>query len=129
LYAFNLNVDHAEQFLVYEYAIQGSLDGFFNDAGMRARLPADKRLSIMYELARAVHFLHSGGCDDWKVFHRDIKSANICLAEDFTARLIDCGLAKFVPDENNASPSDSIIQTGPTEGPTFGTRGTCAQSI
>ena len=67
---------------MYEYAIQGSLDGFFNDAGMRARLPADKRLSIMYELARAVHFLHSGGCDDWKVFHRDIKSANICLAED-----------------------------------------------
>lgn len=44
--------------------------------------------------------MHTGGCAGLKVFHRDIKSANICLAEDFTARLIDCGLAKFVPDEN-----------------------------
>jgi serine/threonine protein kinase len=30
--------------------------------------------------------------------HRDIKPANICLDTDFTAKLIDCGLAKFVED-------------------------------
>ncbi|KAI2503126.1 serine/threonine kinase [Fragilaria crotonensis] len=122
LYGFNLNVDHEQLFLVFEHAALGSLDEFFRDAGTRARLPADKRVSIMYQLAKAVHFLHSGGCGGWNVFHRDIKSANVCLDEDFTPRLIDCGLAKLVPDANNATPSESIIPTGPTDVPVFGTR-------
>ena len=79
----------------------------------------------MFELARAVHFLHSGGCHGWKVSHRDIKSADICLAEDFTARLIDCGLAMFVPDENSkiiSGPVTALVWN--TSGvPAFGTPG------
>ncbi len=74
----------------------------------------------MYEVARAVHFLHTGGAG-FKVFHRDIKSANIYLTEDFTPRLTDCGLAKFVEDEHNAFPSETTQQTGVTEGPAIGT--------
>ncbi len=125
MYGYNLNVNHADQFLVYEYAANGSLDGFFKDDGMRARLPADMRLSIMFELTRAVHFLHTGGCDGWIVFHRDIKSANICLAGDFTARLVDCGLAKFVPEEHsNTTPKPVTASITNTNGtPVFGTRG------
>ena len=83
----------------------------------------------MFELTRAVHFLHAGGCKvegkGWKVYHRDIKSANICLAEDFTARLIDCGLAKFVPDENSKVLPGSVTASlrSRTGGPAFGTPG------
>ena len=99
-------------------------DGFLKDDGNRARLPADRQLSIMYELARAVHFLHTGGCRDFKVYHRDIKSANICLAEDFTARLIDCGLAKFVPNDNRSSPSETTASVmNSSAGAVFGTAG------
>ncbi len=109
-----------------EYAANGSLDGFLKDDTKRALLPAATRLSIMYQVARAVNCLHTGALG-WKVFHRDIKSANICLTEDFTARLIDCGVAKFVEDEHNAcpseTPSETILQTGSTQGPLFGTRG------
>jgi hypothetical protein len=32
-------------------------------------------------------------------FHRDVKSANIVIKRDFTAQLIDCGIAKFVNDD------------------------------
>ncbi|KAI2491750.1 serine/threonine kinase [Fragilaria crotonensis] len=82
----------------------------------------------MFELARALHFLHTGGCKvsgkSWKVFHRDIKSANICLAEDFTPRLIDCGLAKFVPDDNpNVTPGAVTPSVKSTTGGAFGTPG------
>jgi serine/threonine protein kinase len=52
----------------------------------------------MYEIARSLHFLHEGGASGYKFFHRGIKAANICLDNDFTAKLIDCGLAKFVAD-------------------------------
>ena len=129
LYGYSLNANSTQQCLVYEYAANGSLAGFFSDDGNRARLSADIRLSIMFQLVRAVHFLHTGGCKvagkGWKVFHRDIKSANICLAEDFTVRLIDCGLAKFVPDDNrNALPGSVApsVKSTSRDG-TFGTPG------
>ena len=108
LYGYSLNADRAQQYLVYEHTANGSLDGFLRDDGKRSRLTADIRLSIMFELARAVHFLHTGGCDGYRLFHRDIKSANICLAEDYTARLIDCGLAKLVPIDTNTSTTSSV---------------------
>ena len=74
----------------------------------------------MYGVAKAVHFLHAE-VKGWKVFHRDIKSANICLTEDFTPRLIDCGLATFVVDEHKPIPSETIMHSGSTVGPAVGT--------
>ncbi len=35
-------------------------------------------------------------------FHRDVKSANIVLTADLRPKLIDCGLAKYVPEHANA---------------------------
>ena len=32
------------------------------------------------------------------VFHRDIKSANVCLAADLSVRVVDCGLSKYVTE-------------------------------
>ena len=114
---------------MYEYAANGSLAHFLTDDGRRARLSSDIRLSIMFQLTRAVHFLHAGGCKvagrGWKVFHRDIKSDNICLAEDFTPRLIDCGLAKFVLDEDYKDTPETMtvsLQSN-TGGLAFGTPG------
>ncbi|KAI2494853.1 serine/threonine kinase [Fragilaria crotonensis] len=125
LYGYSLNPSSTQQCLVYEYAANGSLADFLHHHGKTARLSADIRLSIMFELARAVHFLHTGGCKvlgkGWKVFHRDIKSANICLAEDFSPRLIDCGLAKFVRD-SNATPGAVTLKSTNRNG-TFGTPG------
>ncbi len=107
---------------MYEFTANGSLDGFLKDESKRADLPAATRLSIMYEVARVVHFLHSGGAG-LKVFHRDIKSGNIHLTKNFTPRLIDCGLAKFVEDKRNAFSSETTDQTGSPEGPAAGTIG------
>ncbi|KAI2493549.1 serine/threonine kinase [Fragilaria crotonensis] len=124
LYGYNLRVNHTQQFLLYEYAAFGALDGFLRDDGNRARLPADVRLSIMYELTRAVHFLHTGGCKGFIVCHRDIKSANICLTEDFTARIIDCGLAKFVCEDEKALPGSVTPSVrNSSGGNAFGTPG------
>ena len=84
-------------YLVFEYLPNGSLETFFQDDARRSQLTAHRRVQIMYEIARSLHFLHEGGAG-YKFFHRDIKPANICLGTDFTAKLIDCGLAKFVED-------------------------------
>jgi serine/threonine protein kinase len=103
LHGYSSNVNGTKQSLVHEYAANGSLAGFFSDDGNRARLSADIRLSIMFQLVRAVHFLHTGGFEGLHVCHRDITSEKIFLADDFTARLIDCGLAMFVSEERFSS--------------------------
>ncbi|KAI2494513.1 serine/threonine kinase [Fragilaria crotonensis] len=129
LYGYSLTANSTQQCLVYEYAANGSLAAFFTDNGNKDRLSADTRLSIMFKLVRAVHFLHTGGCkvdgEGWKVFHRDIKSANICLADDLTPRLIDCGLATFVPDDNSSATlgSSPVTLQSTTGGFAFGTPG------
>jgi Protein kinase domain len=111
LYGFNISVDEDFQFLVYEYLVNGALSGFLMDERGRTRLPAQVRISIMFQAARAVHFLHTGGCDNINILHRDIKSGNICLTQDFTAKLIDCGMSKFVTKDKNVLHGESVPPT------------------
>ncbi len=111
LYGYNVSVQQQNQCLVYEFLENGSVAAFLHDNRGRSRLSSRIRFSIMYQLARSVHFLHSGGCDGIKVFHRDIKSANICLSHNYKAKLIDCGLAKFAPSRGGSSPSASLTHS------------------
>ena len=46
---------------------------------------------IALDVARGLHFLHARS-----VVHFDLKSANILLARDFTAKIADVGLAKIM---------------------------------
>lgn len=46
---------------------------------------------IALDVARGLHFLHSN-----KIVHFDLKSANILLARDNTAKIADVGLAKIM---------------------------------
>ena len=111
MYGYNVIANQKCQFLVYEYLSNGSLATFLKDENGRTRLPSHVRISIMFQLVRSVHFLHTGGCDNLVVYHRDIKSGNICLTQDYTAKLIDCGLAKFVPDTTRDAAQRSITPT------------------
>jgi serine/threonine protein kinase len=67
----------------------------------------------MYQVARSILFLHSGGAQGLIVYHRDIKSANIVLTHDYTAKLIDCGLSTFVPSDSvpNSESIDNCISS------------------
>jgi serine/threonine protein kinase len=103
LYAYHLSPElRGRQYLIYELAEKGSLDNFWKEDLGRERLSSvQRRIKIALEVFTAICFLHKGseseGID--ACFHRDIKSANICLKGDLTAQLIDCGLAKFVQDD------------------------------
>jgi tetratricopeptide (TPR) repeat protein len=50
---------------------------------------------------------------DWEAvcFHRDIKSANVCLDADFTVRVIDCGLSKYIEESEESFSSAGGIGT------------------
>ncbi|XP_071719640.1 uncharacterized protein [Rutidosis leptorrhynchoides] len=75
--------------IVYEYASKGSLDRYLNDTC----LTWTTRLNICIDVATALDFLHSGIGKQATVIHRDIKTANILLNDDWRAKLVDFGLS------------------------------------
>jgi serine/threonine protein kinase len=86
--------------LVYELAEKGSLDRYLEDDLGRSRLGSfPRRVQIAIDVMTALQFLHRGNAHIKTCFHRDVKSANVVLKRDFTAQLIDCGLAQFVNDD------------------------------
>ncbi|GJS04242.1 protein kinase, ATP binding site-containing protein [Tanacetum coccineum] len=85
--------DCGEKILVYEYASKRSLDLYLNDKD----LTWVQRLKICTGAARGLAYLHNPGQTQQRVLHRDIKSSNILLDENWNARIADLGLSKFGP--------------------------------
>ncbi|CAE7565953.1 PIX13 [Symbiodinium natans] len=65
---------------------------------------SEVRLRAAAGVAKALNYMHQGGAAQ-RCFHRDVKSGNICLTGALRAKLIDCGLAKYAPEEVDAHSS------------------------
>lgn len=85
--------EQGEFLLVYENMPNGSLDHHL--FGNAETLPWNARYKIAIGLASALHYLHEEA-EQYCVLHRDIKSANVLLDTDFSAKLGDFGVAKLV---------------------------------
>lgn len=55
----------------------------------KGRLPEEHAAKIFYQIVLAVKYLHDNG-----IAHRDIKTENIMIDENYNAKLLDFGLAK-----------------------------------
>ncbi|KAG7014974.1 putative receptor-like protein kinase [Cucurbita argyrosperma subsp. argyrosperma] len=83
-------VEKHERFLLYEYMANGSLKDHLHAPG-RTPLSWQTRIQIAIDVANALEYLHYY-CDP-PLCHRDIKSSNILLDENFVAKVADFGLA------------------------------------
>ncbi|XP_076942633.1 receptor-like protein kinase THESEUS 1 isoform X2 [Bidens hawaiensis] len=85
--------EKGEKILVYKYESNASLDKHLNNKD----LSWNQRLQICLDAARGLNYLHYGvGCCE-QILHRDVKSANILLDENWIAKISDFGLAKVSP--------------------------------
>ncbi|KAJ7967468.1 Kinase family protein [Quillaja saponaria] len=84
-----------ERFLMYEYMANGSLKDHLHSPG-KTRLSWRLRIQIAIDVANALEYLHFY-CDP-PLCHRDIKSSNILLDENFVAKVADFGLAHASKD-------------------------------
>ncbi|KVH91631.1 hypothetical protein Ccrd_006343 [Cynara cardunculus var. scolymus] len=82
-----------EKILVYEYASRGSLDRHLSDPALTWM----QRLRICLGAARGLSYLHDPKGTQQRVLHRDIKSSNILLDENWNAKVSDLGLSRISP--------------------------------
>ncbi|OVA19208.1 Protein kinase domain [Macleaya cordata] len=87
-----------ELLLVYEYMANSSLDKFLY-ANRRRTLDWKQRFDIIVGIARGLAYLHHEFhvC----IIHRDIKSSNILLDDDFQSKIADFGLARLLPEDQS----------------------------
>ncbi|KAJ0643586.1 putative protein kinase RLK-Pelle-CrRLK1L-1 family [Helianthus annuus] len=81
-----------ERILVYKYEANGSLD----KALQRKDLSWTTRLQICVDAARGLRYLHNyENGNKPLIIHRDIKSSNILLDENWNAKISDFGLSRL----------------------------------
>ncbi|XP_019172335.1 PREDICTED: cysteine-rich receptor-like protein kinase 2 [Ipomoea nil] len=87
-----------ELLLVYEYMKNASLDRYIY-GDKRGILNWKQRVDIILGTARGLAYLHEQFyvC----IIHRDIKSSNILLDDDFQPKIADFGLAKLLPESQS----------------------------
>ncbi|XP_057839971.2 LEAF RUST 10 DISEASE-RESISTANCE LOCUS RECEPTOR-LIKE PROTEIN KINASE-like 1.4 [Cryptomeria japonica] len=81
--------------LVYEFMPNGTLsDHLHGSRRTLTGLPWATRLNIAIQTAQALAYLHNFNPP---ILHRDVKSSNILLDEDFRAKVGDFGLSRLMP--------------------------------
>ncbi|KAB2013293.1 hypothetical protein ES319_D09G147400v1 [Gossypium barbadense] len=88
----------SKRILVYEYMSQGALSKhLFHWKSLKLEpLSWKRRLNIALDVARGMEYLHTLGHQSF--IHRDLKSSNILLGDDFRAKVSDFGLVKLAPN-------------------------------
>ncbi len=92
---------HDEPFLVFELVEGQDLKTILRQHG---RMAPERASAVVAQIARALAAAHRAG-----VVHRDIKSHNVLVDNEGTAKLTDFGIARFLEAENNLTRTGIVI--------------------
>ncbi|GJN41325.1 hypothetical protein PR202_gn00681 [Eleusine coracana subsp. coracana] len=83
--------------LVYEFIPNGTLYQLIHGRPHGSRISFTTRLKIAHETAEALAYLHSWASPP--IIHGDVKSPNILVDEDYTAKVADFGASTLAPTD------------------------------
>ncbi|KAK9920196.1 hypothetical protein M0R45_028755 [Rubus argutus] len=102
--------EEREQMLVYEFMSNGTLRDWLSDKmKRRGSLDFAMRLRIALGSAKGILYLHTEA--NPPIFHRDIKSTNILLDSNYTAKVADFGLSRLAPVQNEEGTGPRYVST------------------
>ncbi|XP_024933496.1 nodulation receptor kinase isoform X1 [Ziziphus jujuba] len=95
------------QFLIYEHIPNGSVSSHLYGAGLdsREKLEFKSRLTVALGAAKGLAHLHSLSP---RLVHKDFKTANVLVDENFIAKVADAGIRNFLGRVNTAGPSSQV---------------------
>ncbi|KAL3829102.1 hypothetical protein ACJIZ3_017904 [Penstemon smallii] len=94
-------IEHGNELLIVgEYVSNGTLREHL-DGARGSGLETTARLDIAIDIAHAVTYLHT--YTDPPIIHRDIKSSNILITENFRAKVADFGFARLATEDSLAT--------------------------
>ncbi|XP_039042729.1 probable receptor-like protein kinase At1g30570 isoform X1 [Hibiscus syriacus] len=99
--------ENNQQFLVYEYIPNGSVSIHLYGVGQVSaqKIEFKHRLSIALGAAKGLAHLHSLSP---RLVHKDFKTANVLVDENFIAKVADAGLRNFLGRMDVAGPSSQV---------------------
>ncbi|KAF8408525.1 hypothetical protein HHK36_007681 [Tetracentron sinense] len=99
--------ENDQQMLIYEYIPNGSVSSHLYGAGQdpHEKLEFKHRLSIALGAAKGLAHLHALSP---RLVHKDFKTANVLVDENFIAKVADAGLVNFLDGVYDASPSSRM---------------------
>nr|WIL59807.1 nodulation protein [Melilotus officinalis] len=102
--------DQHHRLLIFEYMPNGTLQHHLHSTKDQTQ-PLDwwARMRIALDCARALEFLHEHAVSP--VIHRDFKSYNVLLDQNFRAKVSDFGLAKMGSGKKNGQVSTRVLGT------------------
>ncbi|XP_051133863.1 protein STRUBBELIG-RECEPTOR FAMILY 8-like isoform X2 [Andrographis paniculata] len=115
-------MEHGQRLLVHDYVEHSSLHDMLHFADEKSKMLAwNARIRVALGTARALEYLHEVCLPP--VIHRNLKSANILLDEEFNPHLSDCGLSALTRNTERQVSSSNMIGSFGYSAPEFALSG------
>ncbi|KAI4369576.1 hypothetical protein MLD38_018001 [Melastoma candidum] len=102
-------IDDGLQMLVFEYLPNGSMCNHLYGQDSSTKLEFKQRISIAIGAAKGLCHLHS---HIPPLIHKNFKTANVLVDEDFIAKVADAGVTRLLESIDEAGPSQAAPLSG-----------------
>jgi len=82
-------------YIIFEHVSQGSLFDLLHMKKQQLNLEVEEKIRIARDVAIVFEYMHHLG-----IVHRDVKSHNVLVDDNFNVKVCDFGLAKFMVSTN-----------------------------